>query len=239
MLRKTKNLLYKLRFTAFHPQWFTYKDETANRAYISSVARGKTLDIGCADKSIGKHLTNVSEHIGLDYYQTAKNWYDTRPDIFGNAQALPIADNSMDTVLLLDVLEHLPEPDACIAEIYRVLIPGGTLVLQVPFVYPLHDEPLDFHRWSSHGLERLVSRHGLQVIDSTPNGTLFESAGLLLNIALVKTLLNWIDKKHPGLLLGIFIPPVILTVNLVCWFLHLISPKDFIMPHGYRYTVIK
>lgn len=237
--RKIKNYLYKFRNTPLHPQWFTYKGVTKNRAYISRIAQGQTLDIGCADKSISKHLTNNCEYIGLDYYQTAQGWYGTRPDIFGDAQALPVASSSIDTVLLLDVLEHIPNPDICISEISRVLKSGGTLVLQVPFLYPMHDEPLDFHRWTSHGLEQLASRHNLHVRDAIPSGTLFESAGLIFNIALGKTLLNWIKKRHPGMILGPLVPPVIFTVNLTCWLLNLISPKDFMMPHGYSYRLEK
>lgn len=239
MLRTLKNYLYTLRKTPFHPQWFAYRNESANRIHISEYATGLTLDIGCADKAIGQYLTNVQEHIGLDYYQTVQNWYGTSPDIFGDGQQLPIASNSIDTVLLLDVLEHLPNPDACIAEAQRVLKPGGKALIQVPFIYPLHDEPLDFQRWTTHGLHQLASHHNFQIIDSRCEGGLFETPALLFNIALAKTLLNWVTKKHPILILGILIPPAILMVNTLCWFFELVTPKDKMMPHSYLHILTK
>jgi SAM-dependent methyltransferase len=50
----------------------------------------------------------------------------------GDATALPFGDGSLDAVVLLDVLEHVPEPRAAVAEARRVLRPGGVIVLSVP-----------------------------------------------------------------------------------------------------------
>ena len=52
--------------------------------------------------------------------------------IEGDATALPIQDQCADAVVLLDVLEHLAEPDRAIAEAHRVLRPGGVLILSLP-----------------------------------------------------------------------------------------------------------
>ena len=81
----------------------------------------------------------------MDYYSTATEWYGTHPDLFADAQALPLADNCSEHVLLLDVLERIPEPDHCLAENNRILKPGSNLIIQVPFMDPAHDSPLDFH----------------------------------------------------------------------------------------------
>ena len=57
---------------------------------------------------------------------------------------LPIATNSIDSVLFLDVLEHLQNPDQALNEIFRVLKSNGVLILQVPFLYPIHDAAYDY-----------------------------------------------------------------------------------------------
>lgn len=239
MFRRLKNYLYSLRRTPLHPQWLTYRHESSQRKFIITSAKGRALDIGCGEQAISRQLTSVTEYIGLDYYYTAHNWYGTRPLIFGDAQSLPIADNSFDTILLLDVLEHLPSPELAIKETLRVLKPGGTLILQVPFLYPLHDEPLDFHRWSKYGIERLAQRYGFAISDHKAYGRLFETAGLILNIAFAKTAINWVNRRHPAILLLPFVPVVIAATNLLCWILDIVLPADYMMPHGYLYILEK
>ncbi len=153
-----------LRHTPLHPQWLVLRRERTAFAAAGAVLKGRVLDIGCADKPLRPHLNDEVQYLGLDYYATAKQLYDTQPDVYGDGQRLPFADASFDGVALLDVLEHLPDPETSIAEIERVLVPGGVLALQVPFVYPLHDAPFDFHRWTRYGLTRLLAFHGFELL---------------------------------------------------------------------------
>jgi hypothetical protein len=55
-------------------------------------------------------------------------------------------------------------------EIARVLAPGGTLIMNVPFMYWLHEEPYDFHRYTSFALRRLSESAGLEVKELEPIG---------------------------------------------------------------------
>jgi SAM-dependent methyltransferase len=236
---KLRKALAKIRTSPLHPQWFTYRDEHWHRLQIGQQVAGTVLDIGCANQSMKPYIQANHNYIGLDYYQTAVHWYASQPHVYGDAQILPFADNSMDAVLLLDVLEHLPRPDDSLSEIARVLKPKGIFVLKVPFIYPIHDAPLDFQRWTKHGLQQLVHKHGFIVRQETQIGKPLETAGLLLNIAISKTVLNWVQQKKPALILGILAPLVILTVNLLCWLFSLISPMDGMMPHSYRLVLEK
>ncbi|OQW92970.1 MAG: hypothetical protein BWK79_13580, partial [Beggiatoa sp. IS2] len=179
------------------------------------------------------------DYIGMDYYQTAVHWYATRPQVYGDAQQLPFSDDSMDTVLLLDVLEHLPNPEACLQEIVRILKPTGKLVLKVPFLYPLHDVPLDFQRWTQFGLRQFTQRYGLTIHQETATGQPIETAALLANIALTKTVLNWIRHKHPALILAVLLPFTILFINLLSWLINRFSPAEEMMPYSYCLVLTK
>ncbi|MBK8932685.1 MAG: class I SAM-dependent methyltransferase [Chloroflexi bacterium] len=128
-----RRLLAPFQQTPFHPQWFVYRDERESLLAIGRQARGLTFDIGAGAQQVRNYLPSGCRYLSLDYYQTAAEWYHTRPQLFGDGQRLPIKANSVDTVLLLDVLEHLPRPENCIAEIRRVLRPGGDWCCKCPF----------------------------------------------------------------------------------------------------------
>lgn len=234
MAGQLKKLTDGLRETPLHPQWFALKDERRHLRDSCARLSGTVLDVGCAESKPRKFLPHGTAYIGLDYYSTAMGWYGTRPDVFGDAQALPFADSSIDHALLLDVIEHIPEPDKSLSELYRVLKPGGNLVLQVPFLYPLHDEPLDFHRWTRHGLRRAAARHGFSVSDELAIGHPLESAALNGNIALSKTVINWIMGRNPLGLVAVVLPFVVLAINCSAWLLARLSRRDDLMPHTYR-----
>ena len=74
--------------------------------------------------------------IGLEYdagyVALARRQYPALAFLRGSADRLPFADGSFDAVLLLDVLEHLPNEDAALAEAWRVLRPSGALIVSVP-----------------------------------------------------------------------------------------------------------
>jgi SAM-dependent methyltransferase len=229
-----RRLLAPLKHTPLHPQWFVFKDSGQSLRDIGQQARGLTLDIGAGEQSVQRFLPPDCRYISLDYYQTAAEWYHTRPQLFGNGQQLPIKTESVDTVFLLDVLEHLPQPEDCIAEIWRVLRPGGTLLLQIPFLYPLHDVPYDFHRWTEHGLRKLARRYNFRLEEEVAIGQPTESAALLFNLALSKTVLNWFQRKTPLLIFAPFVLTFIPVSNLFGWLLARFSGQETFMPHSYR-----
>ena len=77
-------------------------------------------------------------------------------DFASDASALPLADGSVDLVLSLELVEHVPEPAVVLREIARVLKPGGTVILSVPSTVPRHAED-DYWRFTAQGLETLGS----------------------------------------------------------------------------------
>ena len=77
----------------------------------------------------------------------------------------PWTTRRFDHVVLTQVLEHVPEPARVLAELHRVLKPGGTLWLTAPFFYAEHERPYDFFRYTQFGLRRLLESAGFEVLE--------------------------------------------------------------------------
>ena len=227
-------ILQLLKKTPFHPQWFAFLREDRNLRVTCSELSGLVLDIGCADGKPSRYLPDNAQYVGLDYFDTASNWYKTRPSVFGDAQQLPFPDDVFDHVLLLDVLEHIPDPERCLAEIFRVLKPGGSFTIQGPFMYPIHDAPLDFHRWTRFGLHRAARIAGFEISSEFAVGHPVETAALGMNIAMSKTVLNWVSGRNPLLVLGLALPFLVVLNNCLAWLTARVSRAEDMMPYGYR-----
>jgi SAM-dependent methyltransferase len=75
-------------------------------------------------------------------------------DFAADAARLPLADGSVDAVVALELLEHVPRPQAVVAEFGRILRPGGRVVISVPSTVPRHDAH-DYWRYTAQGLGQL------------------------------------------------------------------------------------
>jgi len=89
-------------------------------------------------------------------------------DIVGDLHELDVPSASFDFVLCTEVLEHVSEPGRVCAELHRVLRPGGQILVTVPFVGELHEEPHDYHRFTSHGIEATLAGAGFEVSAAEP-----------------------------------------------------------------------
>jgi 2-polyprenyl-3-methyl-5-hydroxy-6-metoxy-1,4-benzoquinol methylase len=104
---------------------------------------GKTLDIGSGDKYYAKFFPNLTS-VDIDPLR--------KPDVVASVYQLPFKDGEFDNILCTEVLEHLAEPAAAILEMERVLKPGGKLILTTCFIFPIHDAPGDYFRYTKYGL---------------------------------------------------------------------------------------
>ena len=148
--------------------WLVYKiHDTSLKNAIQQYASGVLLDIGCGEKpyyALTEDL--VTAHIGLDHPGSYHS--KSQVDIFATAYHTGIANSSIDTVLCTVVLEHLERPQDAINEMYRVLNPGGHVILSAPLFWHLHEEPRDFYRYTKYGLDHLFTTANFEVIDIKP-----------------------------------------------------------------------
>lgn len=105
-----------------------------------------TLDIGCADSPYSSFFPN---RVGFDILP------GRGVDVVGDAHALPFESHTFEQVLCTEVLEHMHTPSQAIAEMHRVLKPGGKIILTTRFIFPLHDTPGDYFRFTKYGLAHL------------------------------------------------------------------------------------
>jgi SAM-dependent methyltransferase len=89
-------------------------------------------------------------------------------DVVGDLHALDVPDASFDAILCTEVLEHVAQPERVVAELHRLLADGGALLVTVPFVGPLHEEPHDHYRYTSHGVRGLLERGGFTDLQVRP-----------------------------------------------------------------------
>jgi SAM-dependent methyltransferase len=139
-------------------------------AGLPAHARGALLDLGCGTVPLyGLYAPRVDSVTCVDWGASphATNHIDIEADL---STALPLADAAYDTVLLSDVLEHVPEPRLLWREIARVLRPGGRLLMNVPFLYGLHELPHDYFRYTRFALERMAQEAGFEVLELRPVG---------------------------------------------------------------------
>lgn len=133
-------------------------------AALPRFARGALLDLGCGTVPLhGLYAPHVASSTCVDWAASPHTTHhiDIEADL---TQPLPLADATFDTVILSDVLEHVPEPRALLAEIARVSVPGGHLLLNVPFLYGLHELPHDYFRYTRFALERMVGEAGFELL---------------------------------------------------------------------------
>src|SRR3712207_2554853 len=146
--------------------------ENSSRAYLrrfleraaQSIQPGQlVLDAG-AGRAPYRDLFAHARYETADFLAVRGKKY-VQPDYVCDLAAIPVADARFDHVVLTQVLEHIPEPARVLAELHRVLKPGGTLWLTAPLFYAEHERPYDFFRYTQFGLRRLLEGAGFQVAE--------------------------------------------------------------------------
>jgi len=160
--------------------WLIYDigDEWLNR--FTDHYKGHLYDLGCGEMPYKAWLLNYADtYTGVDW---GSSLHDLKADILTDLnEPLPIENEAADTVISLSVMEHLREPQVFLNEAQRILKPGGAMILQVPFMWWVHEAPYDYFRYTPYGLRYLLERAGFVDITVTPSSGFFTMMTLKIN----------------------------------------------------------
>ncbi len=125
-------------------QFYEYEGKLATVPIIRFIDKcsnkytGKLVDVGCGSKFYINYFTKLDKYIGIDIANNAA-------DIIADAKFLPIKSESIYIVLYNQVIEHDPESDEIITEIYRIFEKESILILSAPQMGRVHGEPNDYY----------------------------------------------------------------------------------------------
>jgi SAM-dependent methyltransferase len=188
------------------PYYLVYKNLFADLEKASKHAQGALLDIGCGNKPYERMFEGkIASYTGCDVEQSSER----KVDIICPATAIAAPDGSYDTVISTQVIEHVADHQSLLREAHRILRSPGVLILSGPMYWPLHEEPYDFFRFTTYGLEYLLKEAGFAEIEIVPNGGKWALCGQVLIhcvtgtflyrrrvIMMINRLFSHLDDRH-------------------------------------------
>lgn len=156
------------------------------KEFVPKYIKGKALDIGGGTSKYRSIITPyVSEYLVSDLYP------EKGVDFVEDARKLTHKDNTFNSILSFQTLEHVDDTRAVIKEMYRILKKGGVVLTTVPFIYAQHGHPSDFHRFTIEGLKWYFEQEGFKIIESGKQGSSFAVISELFRSAFLSPY-----KKH-------------------------------------------
>lgn len=198
---------------------------------------GNLLDVGCGEMPYRTCLPRDLSYTGIDVAE-ANAFAMRRSDavVPFDGVSIPFGDASFENVLCTEVLEHAAHPEALIAEIERVLKPGGTLLATVPFSARVHYAPYDFNRFTKFELKRMfASFSDVRIKERGNDFAVIANKLIVLSLRMVRpsrrSLLHW-----PSLTLLLPLSLLFLLLAHLTLALGLGSKDD---PLGYSIVALK
>ncbi len=179
MLGILVNPLFIIRYKLFKYLKLSFK-------YLS----GKVLDFGCG-YSPYKSYIKCDEYVRVDKPSIYNNNGNLKSDIiFYDGKKLPFNDNTFDSIICTEVLEHIPNLDEIAKELNRVLKPKGTILISVPFTWDEHEVPNDFRRFTQFGIKLLLEKNGFCIINLEKTTKTIHTITQLLTNAISRAILT-------------------------------------------------
>jgi SAM-dependent methyltransferase len=154
--------------------------------------RGRLLDVGCGRKPYAP----LYEPLTTSSYGTEVTFSPhgtAAADVITIAETLAFAEESFDTIICTEVLEHTRHPFEAMREMARLLRPGGYLLVTVPFLYPLHEMPHDYWRFTPSGLVELCRQADLSVEQIQTKGGV-DATAVALVVGVFVRVLNMLSR---------------------------------------------
>jgi SAM-dependent methyltransferase len=184
-MTRVENLarLSGVRVTKFSYYYLHYKYLQKDLAEaISTHSTGKVLDIGCGNKPYRELFEGKStSYTGCDIVQSDQKLVD----VICEATNIPLPDESFDTLFSTQVIEHVADHQGLLKEAFRLLKPGGKIIASGPLIWPLHEEPYDFFRFTKYGFQYILEKAGFNVVKIFSNGGMWAVTGQSFLIAVL------------------------------------------------------
>jgi SAM-dependent methyltransferase len=187
---------------------------------------GDLLDFGAGTKPYESLFTNVSSYVGLDIEESGHSTENKKADVLYDGKTIPFGDSSFDNVFSSEVFEHVFNLEEILSEIHRILKPGGHLLISCPLVWPEHEAPYDFARYTSFGMRHMLEKKGYKVVRHHKTGHFLEVL-VQQTIVYVFCLLPKGSTFLYYILHQIFILPLILVGKLFSLFPRVLKRQDF------------
>lgn len=162
---------------------------------------GSFLDIGCGKmpyRNLICDTSTITEYIGLDIEDALTYDKSVRPDFTWDGITMPFENERFDSSMATEVLEHCPDPEIVLKEVYRVLKPGGYFFFTVPFIWNLHEVPNDQYRYTPFALQRHLENSGFSDIEVKASGGWHASMAMMLGLWVRRGPLSSRQKKILG-----------------------------------------
>ena len=160
---------------------------------VSKYISGKVLDVGAGESNRYGSYFNSDKYIRMDVVDRKD------VDIVGRADNIPLKDESIDSIICTQVFEHLDTPFESAAELFRVVKKGGHVLVTVPQMNELHEEPHDYFRYTNFGMHTVFEKAGFTVVKEDQRGGVYAVIAQIL-------IRYWIDnyQLHNRKILGRF-----------------------------------
>lgn len=129
---------------------------------ITKFPHGPIIDIGAGESPWKAWLPKNCRYFGIDIRSSKEFGMSQRNKevVLYDGGTMPLESDFFDGAICIEVLEHAANPDELLAEISRIMKPGSTLLLTVPWSARRHHIPHDYHRFTKEQLSIMLSRHG-------------------------------------------------------------------------------